>query len=325
MDNLTHAATGFLLSRAGLNRISKYAPATLVIAANAPDLDVVSLAGGTVAYLHYHRWITHSLVALPAMAVVPLLAIWLWRWLRKHTEPVRWLPMYAISLVGVASHLLLDWTNAYGIRLFLPWSDAWPALDSTSVIDVWIWMAALMALAGPWLSRLVSSEIGARRGSSGQGWAIFFLLFVCFYDGARYVLSRRALAVQEARLYEGETPRQVLVFPEPVNPLRWSGFVETDSFWVEQKVNLLVDFDPTLGRIIYKAQPSAPFENAKATAAFRELMSFSRGLRWSKIAVAEPEGGTLVRATDIRFGFEAAAVLDASGAVLNSDLGFTKR
>ena len=38
----------------------------LVLAANAPDIDIVTLAGGQLNYLNYHRHLTHSLAAWPA-------------------------------------------------------------------------------------------------------------------------------------------------------------------------------------------------------------------------------------------------------------------
>ena len=61
MDPLTHTATGLLLSRAGLNRWTPLATPILILAANAPDIDVVTAAGGSLNYLHYHRHLTHSL------------------------------------------------------------------------------------------------------------------------------------------------------------------------------------------------------------------------------------------------------------------------
>ena len=69
MDNLTHTLTGLFLSRIGLNRWTPGASAILMLAANAPDIDVVSAAGGSLNYLHYHRHLTHSLAAMPLMAI----------------------------------------------------------------------------------------------------------------------------------------------------------------------------------------------------------------------------------------------------------------
>jgi inner membrane protein len=70
MDNLTHTLTGVLLARAGLNRVAPRATLTLVLAVNAPDIDVVARWRGSLAYLHYHRGPTHSLAALPVLAAL---------------------------------------------------------------------------------------------------------------------------------------------------------------------------------------------------------------------------------------------------------------
>ena len=75
MDNLTHTAIGLFLSRAGLNRLTPRATPILLLAANAPDLDVVSWFGGSLNYLHYHRHLTHSLAALPLMVILSVAAV----------------------------------------------------------------------------------------------------------------------------------------------------------------------------------------------------------------------------------------------------------
>ena len=75
MDNLTHTAIGLFLSRAGLNRLTPLATPILLLAANAPDIDILSVAGGSLSYLHYHRPLTHSLVAMPIMALLPVAVV----------------------------------------------------------------------------------------------------------------------------------------------------------------------------------------------------------------------------------------------------------
>src|ERR1017187_7733388 len=109
MDPLTHTAVGLFLSRAGLNRWTPRATAILMLAANAPDIDIVTAAGGSVNYLHYHRHLTHSLVAMPVMALLPVLVVW-----AVARKPIHWLGAFFAALIAVASHLLLDLTNMYG-------------------------------------------------------------------------------------------------------------------------------------------------------------------------------------------------------------------
>jgi len=110
VDNITHSLTGLVLSRAGLERLTPRAAWILLLAANAPDIDVVSAFGGSLTYLHYHRHLTHSLVALP---VLPLFCVLVVRFVSR--KPVNWLGAYVIAFIGVASHLVLDLTNTYGV------------------------------------------------------------------------------------------------------------------------------------------------------------------------------------------------------------------
>ena len=79
-----------------------------------------------------------------------------------------WKVAWGLSIIGVASHLLLDWTNAYGIRLLLPFSSHWFALDLNNIVDLWIWAVLLLAWLGPALGKLVSSEMGTAAGA-GRG------------------------------------------------------------------------------------------------------------------------------------------------------------
>ena len=65
--------------------------------------------------------------------------------------------------LGVLSHLVLDWTNVYGIRLLLPFSSRWLRLDQTDVVDPWILAILLLAVAAPALARMVSAEIGSKK------------------------------------------------------------------------------------------------------------------------------------------------------------------
>ncbi|HYP13939.1 MAG TPA: metal-dependent hydrolase [Bryobacteraceae bacterium] len=309
MDNLTHALTGVLLSRAGLNRLSPKANWLLVLAANVPDIDILALAGGTDLYFEHHRGITHALVMIPVMALLPVLFV---RFVLR--QKLSWVRALLASSVGVASHLLLDWTNSYGIRLWLPFSDSWPALDITSVIDLFIWTTLAIAVLAPVLSRLVSSEIGAKK-TSGRGWAIAGLVLLLLYDCGRLALRDRAIAIQEARLYQGRPPARTLVFPTPLNPALWEGLIETDRFWALHTVNLASEFDPSASRVIYKPESSPAIAAAKATHVFQVMESFSRALQYTSAPSGEVENGVQVEARDLRFGFRAIAILDSRNAV----------
>jgi inner membrane protein len=310
MDPLTHSATGLFLGRAGLNRFSEQAPWILVLAANAPDIDIVTLAGGSLNYLNYHRHLTHSLAAWPVMALLPVLAVRLFT-----RKPFRWLGAYAISLAAVASHLLLDYTNVYGIRFLLPFSGRWFHLDLTSVVDLWIWGVLLAGLAGPLIARLVNAEIGARTKNTGRGFAIFALLFLALYNAGRGALHARAVATLDSRTYAGRAPQRVAALPGPVNPLAWRGLVEAPEFYGVVDFSLLEEFDPSRAVISYKAEPGAAIQAANNSPEFRDFFKFSQFPLERTIPLADPQGATRVEAMDLRFGTPAQPAFVATADV----------
>ncbi|HOL70874.1 MAG TPA: metal-dependent hydrolase [Bryobacteraceae bacterium] len=326
MDPLTHTLTGLTVSRAGLNRWSAHATPLLLLAANAPDCDVVSWAWGTTAYLNYHRHITHSLVAIPFLAVLPVLIVRMFA--RKQFN---WKRAYVVSLIGVATHPFLDWLNVYGVRWFLPFSGEWVRLDTTYIVDLWIWAVLLLAAAAPALSGLVSSEIGARSGG-GRGIAIFALFFLVAYSGGRYILHQRAVAILDSRIYDGRAAVRVAAFPRPANPFAWTGLVETATWYSFYDLNLLGDFDPAAGRKFYKTEPNpaevAAAEAAKRTETFRAFLNFSQFPFWRFTAVDEPEAATRVEVMDLRFGdpanprFVASAIVTEDGRVERAAFSF---
>jgi inner membrane protein len=317
VDNITHTLAALAISRAGLDRLTPRAPWLLAFAANIPDIDVVAAAFGSHAYLDAHRGPTHGLPMAPLMAAVPVLALGLAR------RPAAW----GVALVGVLSHLALDWTNIYGIRLLSPLSDQWYRLDIAAVVDPVVWALLLFGALWPVLAKLVASEIGSRRrGHAGLARAV--LLAIAAYLGARYFLHERALNMLESRVYPGGGMIQAAAMPDALNPMRWRGLVETDSTWQIHALRVDADFDPTLGRILHKAFPSRAIDSARATPPFQALERFSRTLIWQATPMAEPEA-TEVVATDLRFAmpgegrFAARAVVDAGGRVLESGYRFT--
>ena len=74
MDNLTHSLFGLTLARTPLGRAGRGTTAALLLASNAPDIDIVVTAGGSANYLAYHRGPTHGpLVAMYRPARKPWL------------------------------------------------------------------------------------------------------------------------------------------------------------------------------------------------------------------------------------------------------------
>jgi inner membrane protein len=296
MDNVTHSLVGLMLAR-----VSGKNTAMMVVAANLPDIDVISWAGGTLSYIDDHRGIAHSLAAAPVWALILILLF------RSRT-----VSSYLWCLTGVLSHLLLDWTNAYGIRLLDPFSGRWLHLDMTDVVDPWILLVFLLAVAAPWLAGLVGAEIGARKTSTtARAWAGAALIFLIAYEGARFAAHHRAVAEISARLYDGNPPVKVSAIPSRWTPFEWRGVVETATFVVDVPVDLNAQFDPLAGRIAY---PGTPNQAALQTRPFEIFARFNQLPFWKSEKLAD--GTTRVQLLDLRFGtpdrpgFQTTAILE---------------
>lgn len=145
MDNLTHSLVGLTAAKAGLEKLSPGATALCLLAANSPDVDVVIIPfGDRWTFLQHHRGITHAIVGVIGLAVLlPLIFYAVDRlWARfRGTEPKTKLKgLMLASFIVSATHPLLDWTNNYGIRFFLPWSQKWSYGDLVFIVDPYLWL-----------------------------------------------------------------------------------------------------------------------------------------------------------------------------------------
>jgi inner membrane protein len=145
MDNLTHTLVGLTAAKAGLERLSPGATAVCLVAANAPDADIVAAFGGSWFYLKHHRGITHSIVGTLAIALlIPLLCYAgdrIVARLRGRAPRVRPGGLIIASLLVSATHPLMDWTNNYGVRPLLPWDGSWFYGDLVFIVDPWLWLS----------------------------------------------------------------------------------------------------------------------------------------------------------------------------------------
>jgi inner membrane protein len=315
MDPLTHTATGLFLSRVGLKRWTPLATPILLLAANAPDSDIVTLAGGQLNYLHFHRHLTHSLIAMPVMAILSVAVV---RAVAR--KPLSWPGAFAAAMIGVASHLLLDLTNAYGVRLLLPFSGRWFHLDLMNLVDLWVWGVFLLCVAAPFVGKLVGSEISsgtAKVRHHGRGFAIVALAFLLIYNGWRGVLHQRALAMLDSRIYQEMPPSRVAAMPDGAVPWRWHGLVETPEFYAFADVDVNGKFDPTDARIVHKPEADPALEAARQTPTFQQFLAFSQYPLWRIFPAPQTENGKVVEVMDVRFGgpfvrsFIATAVVNA--------------
>src|SRR5213596_387521 len=127
MFNSTHTFVGLAVAQSGLDEWVPRAALTAVIAANLPDIDILSDLASMPSYLEHHRGITHSIVGIPCLSLILALALFplprnLWR-------------TFVVALVAMATHPILDYLNNYGLRPFLPFTETWYYGDALFIID----------------------------------------------------------------------------------------------------------------------------------------------------------------------------------------------
>ena len=145
MDNLTHTFIGLAAAKAGLEKLSPGATVVCLLATNSPDSDIIVLAfGDRWSFLQHHRGITHAIIGVIALAVlVPLIVHSVDRlWSRFRNQPAKTnlKGLMLASFIVSSTHPLLDWTNNYGIRLLLPWSQKWSYGDLVFIVDPYLWL-----------------------------------------------------------------------------------------------------------------------------------------------------------------------------------------
>ena len=269
MEPVTHFLTGAVLARAGFNRKAAYTTLAMTLAAETPDLDTLWAAGGPVAALQHHRGITHTFIGLPFEGLVVIGAVWLvhrWRVRRAAVKaaptavplaptdqpvarpltaaPVRWGLLYGFVLIALLSHLLLDWTNNYGLRPFFPFDRHWYAGSIVFIFEPVLFVVLLAALIAPALFGLIGGEVGVRRPAfRGRGWAIFALAAMVALWGWREVEHATAVELASTAAYgpgaAGAEVLRVTASPYPGNPYRWHTVAETPSFYQVATVDSL--------------------------------------------------------------------------------------
>jgi len=331
VDNLTHTLTGIALSHAGLNRKTRFATLTLVIAANLPDIDIVSRYWGSTTYLKYHRGFTHSILGVSLLALLLGGTIYLLgRKLKAQPGPstsLVWLLI--LAWIGTASHLLMDFTNSYGVRPFLPFNARWYAWDIMFIFDPMLLLVLALGLGLPSLLRLVSEEVGAHKSRPVWG-AVFALCALACFWGLRDVAHRRVLGYLQGHTYGDENTLHLGAFPSPFNPFAWTAVVETDTAYNVLPASALAsDVDPRSAELFHKPQESPALDSALKTHTGRVFMDFAR-FPWAQ--VDENEEGFDVQIRDLRFyssagggGFLAEIQMDKGLRVRAEEFSFTGR
>ena len=235
MDNVTHSLFAATIARTPLGRAGRGTTAALILASNAPDIDIIATAGGAVKYLEWHRGPTHGPLGLIGLSVITASIVW-WgrRWYDdRHSNSVQdtkttgnrppdasFAMLVVISMIGIALHVLMDLPTVYGTRPLSPFSWQWYALDWMPIVDIYL------------LSALGIGLLGRPTPAQARAKATFVLLLMMTNYGLRAASHRQALIVAP-QLFGPTLPqpcdgppreRQLLEsWPQPVPSTRADG------------------------------------------------------------------------------------------------------
>ena len=341
MEPITHFLTGACIGRAGLNRKTAYATLAAVLAAEAADLDVLWSFAGPVENLKHHRGITHTFIALPFVAAAALGVTWLYhRWSQRRRarrvkslpppepgsppppqpQPVHWLWVYISAFIAAASHILLDWTNNYGVRPFFPFNPKWYEGSFVFIADPWLWVLLFSALIMPAILGLADREISSRRTSKpfrGRGWAIFALTGMFLIGCLRYAEHAQAEGLIRNNPITTDPVNRIAAEPYPWNPFHWHIIVETQNYYQFAEVDSRtgdIESDPQTDQM-FKPPDTPAVEAAKQTLLGKVYLDWGR---WAVvqdlgqvqvIGIDPPQLSpgriwTTVEFTDLRFGYD---------------------
>jgi inner membrane protein len=318
--------TGACLSRAGLNKKAAYATVAMTIAAEFPDIDVLWSAEGPVTGFQHHRGITHTFLAVPLEAALIVGLIWIWHKVRGHhretAAPVRWGMLWVAALIALLSHLLLDFTNNYGLRPFFPFNPRWYAGSIVFIFEPVIFAMLVGALVMPLLFGLINAEVGERKPKfRGQGWAVAALLGIFALWGWRVNEQQKAIRLAQQVDLSGSaaepgtavTVGRISASPYPINPYKWHLVMEGPGFYQIGTAN-------TLTGAIESSAPADVFYLSPTTVASLAAKRSPLGkayLDWSQFPVVtdisagnvdpdDPKAAWTVTFRDLRFAYDVA-------------------
>jgi len=297
------------MGRAGLNRKTGLATLTLALAAEAPDLDVLAAIRGRAFSFAHHRGFTHSFLGVPLVAALVVGFVYLvWRWRGRKTNdpalPPHWGLLFFYACLAGLSHILLDFTNNYGVRPFWPFSEKWYSWDIVFIMEPVMLALLILGLVVPALFGLIDKEIGAkRRAPRGKFAATLALFGIVLVWAVRDYEHRRAVNALASRTYSGVDPLRVSAYPTWINPFEWYGVVETRDFFALTLVDSQgPEVDPE-DRMEIRYKP----EETPITLAAKNSYMGRVYLDWAQYPITEtevleaPEKGYIVYLQDLRY------------------------
>ncbi|MGD8526728.1 MAG: metal-dependent hydrolase [Thioalkalispiraceae bacterium] len=219
MDVVTQGLLGAAVAQSGARK-SETKLATLIgfLSGLLADADVfIYSARDTLYTIEYHRHFTHSLLFIPAGALIA--ALLLWPFLKKRLPFGR---IYFYCLLGYLLSGTLDAFTSYGTYLYWPFSNERVAWHLVSIVDpVFSLFLLVSVVAGLMLRNNRIARVG--------------LLFCGLYLVAgAWQLHRAEHYVEQLASERGHTPQRLVVRPSLGNIILWrSSYIDQGRIYID--------------------------------------------------------------------------------------------
>ena len=219
MDPLSQGTVGaaFAQSTANKNNILRIGVIGF-LAGLAPDLDVlIRSSNDPILFLEYHRQFTHSLFFIPFGSLIIALLIFP---LLKRSMGFK--TVYLASLLGYATHGLLDACTSYGTQLFWPFSNERVTWNNISIIDPLFTIPILI---------FVGTAIKTRK----RLFSFFAIGWTTFYLSLGFVQYERTLSTAiELAHSRGHNAERLTLKPSFGNLILWKSIYQhEEKFYVD--------------------------------------------------------------------------------------------
>jgi inner membrane protein len=214
MDTITQGVLGAAASQTIMSRrLPRGAGLVGAIGGMAADLDIFirSASDPTVGWL-FHRHFTHSLIFIPIGGLIAALPfLWMKRFKNYRKEVI------LASIIGYATHALLDALTSYGTQLFWPFSNYRVALDWIGIVDP---IYTLILAVGVYLASRTKEMRPARVA------LLLSSLYLCFGGWQHHRASEVQMQLTAMR---GHQPRHSRVMPAPGWLMIWRSVYIADG------------------------------------------------------------------------------------------------
>ena len=219
MDPLSQGTVGaaFAQSTANKNNILRIGVIGF-LAGLAPDLDIlIRSSDDPILFLEYHRQFTHSLFFIPFGSLIVALLIFP---LVKRSMGFK--TVYLASLLGYATHGLLDACTSYGTQLFWPFSNERVTWNNISIIDPLFTIPVLI---------FVGTAIKTRK----RLFSFFAIGWATFYLSLGFVQYERTLSTAiELAHSRGHNAERLTLKPSFGNLILWKSIYQhEEKFYVD--------------------------------------------------------------------------------------------